>query len=111
MKIIENHQTEQESGITKYRYNFDGLDMNIIETEVEKQAAASALSPLSTGNGNNTEPSVTNKTTPLKKKKKKKAYKYNPDQNYTLTNKSMNPNRFKTKPAGTPIKQMQGFQY
>jgi hypothetical protein len=24
-KIIENHQTETKGGITKYKYNFDGL--------------------------------------------------------------------------------------
>ena len=109
MKIIENHQTKQESGITKYRYNFDGLDMNIIETEVEKQAAASALNPLNPGNGNNTEPIVTDTTKTLKNKKKKKAYKFDPNYNL-LTNKSMNPNRFKPK-QGIPIKQIQGFQY
>ena len=25
LKIIENHQTETKGGITKYKYNFDGL--------------------------------------------------------------------------------------
>ena len=49
MKIIENHKTEQENGITKYRYNFDGLDMNIPETEELTQKKSDPLKPLETG--------------------------------------------------------------
>ena len=50
MKIIENHNTEFKDNITRYRYNFDGLEdmsnygnYNILETEEEKQNKASAL--------------------------------------------------------------------
>ena len=49
MKIIENHKTEQENGITKYRYNFDGLNMNIPETEELTQKKSDPLKPLETG--------------------------------------------------------------
>jgi hypothetical protein len=39
-KIIENHKTTQKDGITKYKYNFDGLGMNIYETQESKQPSA-----------------------------------------------------------------------
>ena len=38
--IIENHKTTQKDGITKYKYDFDGLGMNINETQESKQPAA-----------------------------------------------------------------------
>lgn len=40
MKIIETHQTVQENGITKYRYNFDGLASDgklNVEEKVDKK--------------------------------------------------------------------------
>jgi len=40
MHIIEQHKAGQDDGITKYRYNFDGLGMNIMETPEEKQQKA-----------------------------------------------------------------------
>jgi hypothetical protein len=42
MKIIETHQTVQENGITKYKYNFDGLSSGlptIPENQIKKSAA------------------------------------------------------------------------
>jgi hypothetical protein len=38
--IIENHNTVTKSGITKYKYNFDGLNMNVFETQESKQKSA-----------------------------------------------------------------------
>jgi hypothetical protein len=49
MKIIENHATTQDKGITRYKYNFDGLDMNIAETEELTQKKSDPLKPLETG--------------------------------------------------------------
>lgn len=43
MHIIEQHPADKDEGITKYRYNFDGLGMNIMETQEEKQKEAPAL--------------------------------------------------------------------
>mgnify|MGYP000435223374 FL=1 len=112
MKIIENHKTEQENGITKYRYNFDGLDMNIPETEELTQKKSDPLKPLETGQETKKDepPKPTNTVkNGGKQSKGQNSYKFDPNYN-VLTNKSMNPNRFK-KPAGTPIKQIQGLQY
>ena len=112
MKIIENHKTEQESGITKYRYNFDGLDMNIPETEELTQKKSDPLKPLETGQETKKDepPNPTNTVKNNGKQSKgQNSYKYDPNYNL-LTNQSMNPNRFK-KSAGTPIKQYQGFMY
>ncbi len=49
MKIIENHKIEQGTNITKYKYNFDGLDMNIDETQELTQKQVS-LKPLESAN-------------------------------------------------------------
>ena len=49
MKIIENHKIEQGTNITKYKYNFDGLYMNIDETQELTQKQADPLKPLETG--------------------------------------------------------------
>ena len=38
--IIENHNTITKSGITKYKYNFDGLNMNVFETQEDTQKSA-----------------------------------------------------------------------
>ena len=45
MKIIENHKTETQGGITKYKYNFDGRDDKTIEEEKVGDGYPKAITP------------------------------------------------------------------
>ena len=75
-KIIENHKTEQENNITKYRYNFDGLDMNITETQEKSQQKAPEIPNIqSSQTTTNNKISDDTSTVATKKKKKKKPIK------------------------------------
>jgi LAS superfamily LD-carboxypeptidase LdcB len=70
MKIIENHKIEQGTNITKYKYNFDGLYMNIDETQELTQKQADPLKPLETGNETKKDnpPQLTNTAKKVNKK-------------------------------------------
>jgi hypothetical protein len=47
MKIIENHKTDTQTDITRYKYDFDGRGENsIVETKLlKKEAEAKAQAP------------------------------------------------------------------
>lgn len=114
-KIIENHETTQKDGITKYKYNFDGLGMNINETQEIKQPSAPKIPNLPSN-----EPEVKVDTPNVVQTKKKKtggkpspkpqeikAFVTDPDKflKDALSGKGYSPAK------GTPIKNVQGFQY
>jgi len=118
-KIIENHETTQTGGITKYKYNFDGLGMNINETQEIQQPSAPKIPNLPSSEAEvkiDTPNVVETKTTkkrkntganPSPKPKEVKAFVTDPDKflKDALSGKGYSPAK------GTPIKNVQGFQY
>jgi hypothetical protein len=73
-KIIENHPTTQENSITRYRYNFDGLNKNISESQekIQKQAPPIPNQTSTTYPTQTINTPITNDTAvPVKKKKRK----------------------------------------
>lgn len=85
MTIIEQHPIETDDGITRYKYNFDGLGMDILETQEQKQQKASDKpNSASTTTNNTPETKNTMDVVPVVKHEVKKQRKKKPQPQIKL---------------------------